>query len=214
MCTQKILQKMTNKVVPVYAIPDMGVRCHVFVLDTYFSKLSQEAFKKDNFYLQALSPSNPEKPWFSCTPVGRNTLGKIVQTVCLEGNIPGRKTNHSLRATGASTMFESGVPEKIIQQRTGHRSLEGLRHYEQTTMQQQQAVCNVLASEKRESFQLSVRKNMQQLMPMNAPQMKFAGCNVTIHQGTAPAPTPTQSSGSVTGLLVLMHFLLTKLTLA
>ena len=110
-------------------------------------------------------------------------------------------TCHSLRATGASTMFESGVPEKIIQQRTGHRSLEGLRHYEQTTMQQQQAVCNVLASEKRESFQLSVRKNTQQLMPMNAPQMKFAGCNVTIHQGTAPAPTPTQSSGSVTGLL-------------
>ena len=120
--------RVTNKVVPVYAIPDMGVRCHVFVLDTYFSKLSQEAFKKDNFYLQALSPSNPEKPWFSCTPVGRNTLGKIVQTVCLEGNIPGRKTNHSVRATGASTMFESGVPEKIIQQRTGHRSLEGLRH--------------------------------------------------------------------------------------
>ena len=46
-----------------------------------------------------------------------------------------------------------------------------------------------------------MRKNTQQLMPMNAPQMKFAGCNVTIHQGTAPAPTPTQSSGSVTGLL-------------
>ena len=40
-------------------------------------------------------------------------------------------------------------------------------------------------------------------MPMNAPQMKFAGCNVSIYQGTAPAPTPTQSSGSnqVTGLL-------------
>ena len=39
-------------------------------------------------------------------------------------------------------------------------------------------------------------------MPMNAPQMKFAGCNVSIYQGTAPAPTPTQSSGSnqVTGL--------------
>ena len=60
-----------------------------------------------------------------------------------------------------------------------------------------------IASEKRESFQLSVRKNTEQLMPMNAPQMKFAGCNVSIYQGTAPAPTPTQSSGSnqVTGLL-------------
>ena len=38
---------------------------------------------------------------------------------------------------GASTLFESGVREKIIQQQTGYRSLEGLCHYEQTTMQQQ-----------------------------------------------------------------------------
>ena len=72
--------------------------------------------------------------------------------MCLEENIPGHMTNHSLRATGASAMFESGVPEKIIQQRTGHHSLEGVRHYEQTTAQQQQVVCNTLASEKRKVF--------------------------------------------------------------
>ena len=43
------------------------------------------------------------------------------------------KTNHSLRATGASMMFQAGVPEKIVQERTGHRSLEALRMYECTT---------------------------------------------------------------------------------
>ena len=194
--------RVANKVVPVYALPDVGFRCHVFILDTYFSKLSPEAFQRDTFYLQALSPSSPEKPWFSCTPVGRNTLGKIVKAVCLEGNIPGRKTNHSLRATGASTMFESGVPEKIIQQRTGHRSLEGVRHYEQITAQQQQAVCNILASEKRENFQLSVKKNiMQPSMCMNTPHtMKFACCNVNIYQGTAPPPAHSSGSNQATGM--------------
>ena len=51
----------------------------------------------------------------------------------------------------------------------------------------------------RECFQVAVRNNtMKQSMGMSAPQMKFAGCNVTIYQGTASAPT--QSSG-VAGLL-------------
>ena len=37
-----------------------------------------------------------------------------------------RKTNHSLRATGTTRMFKAGVPEKLIQQRTGHRSFDSL----------------------------------------------------------------------------------------
>ncbi|XP_019858244.1 PREDICTED: uncharacterized protein LOC109586489 [Amphimedon queenslandica] len=39
-------------------------------------------------------------------------------------------TNHSLRATAVSRMYNSGVPEKIISDKSGHRSLEALRLYE------------------------------------------------------------------------------------
>ena len=53
-------------------------------------------------------------------------------------------TNHSLRATAASRMFEKGVPEKIIAERTGHRSLSGLRAYEKTTEEQTKAVCDAM----------------------------------------------------------------------
>ena len=35
-------------------------------------------------------------------------------------------TNHSMCATSATEMYETGVPEKAIQERTGHRSLEAL----------------------------------------------------------------------------------------
>jgi integrase len=35
-------------------------------------------------------------------------------------------TNHSLRATGATRLFEANVPEKLIQERTGHRSIDAL----------------------------------------------------------------------------------------
>ena len=43
-------------------------------------------------------------------------------------------------------MFQKGVPEKIIAERTGHRSLAGLRAYEKTTDEQEKSVCNALAA--------------------------------------------------------------------
>ena len=56
------------------------------------------------------------------------------------------KTNHSLRASGATEMFRAGVPEKIIQECTGHRSLKALRLYERTTASQHQSVAKVLSA--------------------------------------------------------------------
>ena len=43
-------------------------------------------------------------------------------------------------------MFQAGVPEKLIQQRTGHRSLEVLRQYEQTSELQLVDISNVLSN--------------------------------------------------------------------
>ena len=56
------------------------------------------------------------------------------------------KTNHSLCATGATDLYAAAVPEKLIQQRTGHRSLKALRIYERTTGEQKLAVSKILTS--------------------------------------------------------------------
>ena len=42
-----------------------------------------------------------------------------------------KKSKHILRATGATAMFQSNVPEKVIQKTTGHQSLEALHTYDQ-----------------------------------------------------------------------------------
>lgn len=39
----------------------------------------------------------------------------MVKDICSKGKITGNKTNHSLRATGVSELFQAGVPEKLIQ---------------------------------------------------------------------------------------------------
>lgn len=47
-------------------------------------------------------------------PVGKNMLSKMVPDMCIEAGLT-RKTNHSLRVSGTSCLFEAGVPERLIQ---------------------------------------------------------------------------------------------------
>ena len=57
-----------------------------------------------------------------------------------------RYTNHSLRATSTTRLFASNIPEKVIQEKSGHRSLAGLRAYEKTTTSQERSVTKILTS--------------------------------------------------------------------
>ena len=83
--------------------------------------------------------------WYESSPVGKNKLGSMVKEMCIEGNIS-TKSNHSLRATGATAMLDANVPDKIFQNTTGHRSLESLRKYQKMSLEQHQAVSKVLMS--------------------------------------------------------------------
>ena len=139
--------RIENKVVPIYANSEAGDRCHVRQLDVYLSKIPDQARELDIFYLRLLGniPEDPSRPWFAAAPVGENKLGTMVKDMFAEVGIV-NKTNHSLRATGATDLYTANVPEKLIQQRTGHRSLKALRTYERTTGEQELAVSKILTS--------------------------------------------------------------------
>ena len=61
-----------------------------------------------------------------------------------EANIDGHFTNHSLRASGATELFQHEVPERVIPEFTGHRSLKGFRQYEKVALKQKQGASNIL----------------------------------------------------------------------
>ena len=73
----------------------------------------------------------------------------MVPDMCSDAGLVGKKTNHSLRVSGATSLFEAGVPERVIQQRTGHRSLQSLRMYERVSDGQEKAVSRILTGEKK-----------------------------------------------------------------
>ena len=66
-------------------------------------------------------------------------------SVKIDARIERNFTNHSLRATGTTALFDAGVPECIIQKRTGHKSLDALRTYmyERVTPFQEEAVAQI-----------------------------------------------------------------------
>ena len=68
----------------------------------------------------------------------------MVHSICEEAGVTGRKSNHSLRVTGATTLFAAGVPERVIRSRTEHSSLDALRKYERVSEKQEEAISKIL----------------------------------------------------------------------
>ena len=52
--------------------------------------------------------------WYSHIPVGHNTLSSTVKKICAAGGVGGYKTNHSLRVTSATCLFQNGADEQLI----------------------------------------------------------------------------------------------------
>ena len=116
--------KAKNKVVKAYAHPG-SERCLVKVLDSYLPLLPVGS---TYLYLRPCKcfPSDASEPSYSRQRVGINQLKSIVSNVSSTAGVTGY-TNHSLRATAMTRMYNNGVPEKVISEKSGHRSLDGLR---------------------------------------------------------------------------------------
>ena len=96
------------------------------------------------YYLRPL-----QKPvsdcWYSNQPVGHNKLDTSISRMCKNAGITGYHTNHSLRATAATRLHQSGsVEEQEIMERTGHRSIEAVRSYKRSSHEQLEQVSDIL----------------------------------------------------------------------
>ena len=127
-----------NKTARAYAIPG-SERCLVKLLDFYLPLLPPGS---PYFYMQGLDafPSDPAKSAFKKQRVGVNMLKNMLSELSRMSGVGVHYTNHSLRATSITRMFNNGIPEKVIAETSGHKSAKALQCYERTSSVQQQAV--------------------------------------------------------------------------
>lgn len=142
-------------------------RCHVRIFERF---LSVRPTGSSRFYLQPAK--NPARTWYTNRPIGKNQLCKFVADMCSEAGISGRKTNHSLRATCATRLYHAGVDEQLIMERTGHRSVSGVRYYKRTS-DVQIAECSAVLD----------GKQLLEAGGSAAHNFVFNNCTVTINVG-------------------------------
>ena len=138
-------RKVQPKVVTHYSNKENPSRCFVNLYREYLSHCPSKRTTQALY----LTPLKIRKGtvWYSNVPIGHNTLSKTVHRLCKSANIKGFKTNHSLRVTTATRLFQSGIDEQLIMDRTGHRSLDGIRAYKRVSEDQEKEVSSILNKE-------------------------------------------------------------------
>ena len=120
-------RRLQRRYVIQYAKEAKPQRCIVMLYKLYNSRcpLNRPA---DAFYLKPLLKPT-EDCWYQATPKGHNVLGGTVCRQCMIAGLQGHYTNHSLRTTAATRLFEAGIDEQLIMQHTGHSNTSGVRTY-------------------------------------------------------------------------------------
>ena len=119
-----------TKIVKVFTSSNVQ-RCPVRILSKYLGLLPQSK-SCGKLYLRPKKKPFPSV-WYCDQPYGKNRIASNVKELCRMANISGKYTNHSLRATSASQMYQCNIPEQVIKEITGHRS-ECVRTYKKTNV--------------------------------------------------------------------------------
>ena len=137
-------RKIKPKIVYHHANTEKPERCFVHLYKLYNSHCPLN--RPDNaYYLKPLQKPLTDDCWYTNQPVGHYKLEGSIKRMCSEAGIPGYRTNHSLRATAATRLHQSGcVQEQEIMERTGHRSTEAVRSYKRTSTEQLEQVSDIL----------------------------------------------------------------------
>ena len=107
-----------------------------------FPRTKEQPVVPRDYYLRPMSNKDSEI-WYTCQPRGRHAIEKIVNKLCKQGGLKGKRTNHSARAAAATRMFELGFDEQLICEKTGHRSV-AVRGYKRTSNRQLKNVSDAL----------------------------------------------------------------------
>ncbi|XP_071114617.1 uncharacterized protein KIAA1958-like [Haliotis cracherodii] len=141
-------RKCSRKTIRVSENVELPQRCPVRLYRKYMS-LRPNNGKCNAFYLRPLHYVK-EGVWYADIPVGKHPLRATVSKLFKQAGIEGYFTNHSLRATAATRLYDSGLDEQLIAERTGHRSL-AIRSYKRTSAQMEDRVDGVIQRKSRAS---------------------------------------------------------------
>ena len=97
---------------------------------------------KCNLYVQSMKRPRPNC-WYTTQPVGINKLRKTVWSLLKNAGLDGFFTNHSLRRTCATRLFQAGQSIKLVKEITGHIS-DAVYKYQETSDEQRMHLSKII----------------------------------------------------------------------
>ena len=107
------------------------------------------------FYLSKLNPNcdrlfqrpkgkmwSRDDVWFDNVPMGKNTIGTMLQTISKAAGTSIVYTNHSVRATAITAMYQAGIDRSHICKISKHKREETLQHYISEPSSEQKRTCS------------------------------------------------------------------------
>ena len=85
--------------------------------------------------------------WYRNEPLGKNTLAKVMTNISLKAELSERYTNHCVRASTVTALYQRGVDTKQICAITKHKDERSLSHYISQTTSEQKRECSRLLQE-------------------------------------------------------------------
>ena len=139
--------RKTKKVAWIYPSSNVS-RCPVRLIDKYMGLCPSvtDPKVKAAFYLRSLSRTTPAQ-WYSNRVLGVHAIRKTVKELLKNSELDGFFSNHSLRRTGTTRLFNAGVDRKIVKEFTGHTS-DAVDQYQITSHAQREELSKIIAGEK------------------------------------------------------------------
>jgi len=112
-----------------------------------------------------------------------------------------------LRATNATRLYTSGADEQLIMERTGHRSIDGVRTYKRTSNEQQLILSDVLSNTKRPRME-EVQLMQNSPRPAPLPYLSISTGQLPVLRPSGPeTSSPSVTPGQVSSRAALLQCL-------
>ena len=116
-------------------------RCPVKAYKLFKDKRPDEMRNADTPFYIGIGKNDK---WFINQAMGKNTIAKLVKTMCDAAELPGKKSNHSLRRTAITTLVHAGVEPTVVQQLSGHKSIQSINNYSTASVNQQKNMSGII----------------------------------------------------------------------
>ena len=131
-----------------WATPECPERCPVIIFEHFIKERPESMCKPGSPFYLAINWNNWTtigSKWYKSQPLGINSINKFMKNISSNGELKGRKTNHSVRKTTVERLCQANVPDSTVIQVTGHRNIKSLNSYKKPSLNQQENISHLLS---------------------------------------------------------------------